>query len=159
MHPPLVNGMFVLEKYPGKGGWTYASLPGILPDRGTPFGWRLVRGTIDGYAIEKYHLMPSGNGALFLPVKAAIRKQIGKQAGDTVHIVLYAENIPTEMPAEWLDCLRDEPAAFSAYIAMPAPRQQQLIAHLYAATNPAERDRRLAAAIDQLAAGQWKAGP
>jgi len=27
---PLVNRKYLLEKYPGKGGWTYAAIPEVL---------------------------------------------------------------------------------------------------------------------------------
>jgi hypothetical protein len=27
MEKPLINNSFLLQKYPGKGGWTYAALP------------------------------------------------------------------------------------------------------------------------------------
>lgn len=36
------------------------------------------------------------NGKLFLHVKAAIREQISKQAGDVVHIILSADQAPLE---------------------------------------------------------------
>jgi hypothetical protein len=75
---PLVDKLFKLERFPGKGGWTYARIPQILPSTDQPFGWVKVRGSIDGYEIDKYHLMPMGNGKLFLPVKADIRKKIKK---------------------------------------------------------------------------------
>ncbi len=88
---PLVNRKYLLEKYPGKGGWTYAAIPEVKPNKEKPFGWVKVSGTIDGYEIKDYHLMPMGNGDLFLPVKASIRKKINKHMGDFVHVVLYAE--------------------------------------------------------------------
>jgi hypothetical protein len=36
---PLVNKEYLLEKSPGKGGWTYTVIPEILPDPKSPFGW------------------------------------------------------------------------------------------------------------------------
>lgn len=71
---PLVNKKYLLEKFHGKGGWTYARIPEILQNKKNTFGWVKVKGSIDGYEIKKCHLMPMGNGKLFLPVKAAIRK-------------------------------------------------------------------------------------
>ena len=38
---PLVNRKFLLEKYPGKGGWTYAAIPEILQNKNNPFGCTL----------------------------------------------------------------------------------------------------------------------
>src|SRR4051812_2104886 len=106
---PLVDNNYLLEKYPGKGGWTYAAIPEVLSDKNAPFGWVRVRGSIDNYEIKGTHLMPMGNGTLFLPVKAAIRKIIKKQEGDYVQVILYADNDPTEIPEELLICLLDNP--------------------------------------------------
>ena len=55
--------------------------------------------------------MPMGDSSLFLPVKAAIRKKIKKEAGDTVHVVLYDDELPSEVPQEIIDCLESEPEA------------------------------------------------
>jgi uncharacterized protein DUF1905 len=46
-----------------------------------------VRGTIDGEPFES-SFMAQGDGTHRLPVKADIRKAIGKGAGDTVHVRL-----------------------------------------------------------------------
>ncbi len=116
MQTPLVNKEYVLERFAAKGGWTYARIPEILPDKHAHFGWVRVRGTIDSVEIFKYHLMPMGNGCLFLPVKAAIRKTIGKKAGDKVHVVLYNDDLPVSLPAELEACLRDEPLAYAAFL-------------------------------------------
>ena len=75
---PLVDQDYLLQKMEGKGGWTYAAIPEIVQDKHAYFGWIKVRGTIDDYEIANYHLMPMGNGQLFLSVKAEIRKKIGK---------------------------------------------------------------------------------
>jgi hypothetical protein len=65
----------VLEKIPGKGGWTYVVINEIAPDKRAKFGWVKVRGSIDDYELNQYKLMPMGNGKLFLPVRAEIRKK------------------------------------------------------------------------------------
>ena len=106
---PLVDKEYLLQKFPGKGGWTYAEIPEILQNKANPFGWVTVKGSIDGYELNRYKLMPMGNGQLFLPVKAAIRKAIGKEAGDTVRVILYADHSALEIPAEILACFEMEP--------------------------------------------------
>ena len=117
----------MLERFAGKGGCTYARIPEILPDKQAHFGWVRVRGTIDSVEISKYHLMPMGNGFLFLPVKAAIRKKIAKQAGDKVHVVLYKDNFPASLPAELVACLRDEPMAYAAFLKLNEAEQVDAI--------------------------------
>ena len=111
MDEPLVNADYLLEKIPGKGGWTYAAIPEIPQNKGNPFGWVKVKGRIDDYPLSQYKLMPMGEGRLFLPVKAAIRKLIGKEAGDKVHIVLYLDESPFEIPEELRLCFENEPPA------------------------------------------------
>jgi hypothetical protein len=46
-----------------------------------------VRGTIDGEPFES-SFMALGDGTHMLPVKAGVRKAIGKSAGDTVRVRL-----------------------------------------------------------------------
>jgi hypothetical protein len=103
---PLVNKKYKLEKFHGKGGWTFARLPDLTNNKKNPFGWVKVRGTIDDFEIRKYHLMPMGNGKLFLPVKAEIRKKIKKEEGDYVHVILFPDDEPLEVPDEMLCACR-----------------------------------------------------
>jgi hypothetical protein len=106
---PLVDKEYLLEKFPGKGGWTYAAIPEVLKNPHTPFGWVRVKGSVDGYEIERSKLQPMGNGQLFFPVNAKIRKAIGKQAGDKAHITLYEDKISEQIREELMLCLENEP--------------------------------------------------
>ena len=45
---PLLKKNCRLEKFPGKGGWTFTRLPEIKKDKKSAFGWVKVRGFIDG---------------------------------------------------------------------------------------------------------------
>jgi hypothetical protein len=38
MEKPLIDKKYLLEKFQGKGGWTYASIPDISQDKHSPFG-------------------------------------------------------------------------------------------------------------------------
>lgn len=150
---PLVNKKYRLEKFHGRGGWTFARIPDIATDKKAPFGWVKVRGTIDDYEIKKYHLMPMGNGNLFLPVKAEIRKKIKKSEGDYVHVVLYPDNEPLEVPEEMLLCLQDEPAALKFFNSLSESEQKFYVEWIYSAKRSETKIDRLAKAINRLMRG------
>jgi hypothetical protein len=150
---PLVNKRFKLERFQGKGGWTYARIPQILQDKSKPFGWVTVRGSIDGFEFRKWHLMPMGNGKLFLPVKAEIRKKIKKQEGDFVRVILYPDNEPIEVPEEMLLCLKEEPAALKFFNSLAESEQKFYLQWIYSARKDETKVDRLAKTINKLMRG------
>lgn len=150
---PIVSQSYRLEKFPVKGGWTFARIPEITPDKVKAFGLVKVKGFIDDFEIRKCHLMPLGNNILFLPVKAEIRKKIKKKAGDWVKIVLFRDDDPLEIPEELRACLEDEPGANRFFQSLSETEQRYYINWIFSAKREETKVSRMTRTIIRLSRG------
>lgn len=150
MEKPLIEKKCLIEKIPGKGGWTFAALPEVKQDKKSPFGWIRVKGKIDDFEFKNYHLMPMGNGQLFLPVKAEIRNKIGKNAGDWINVILYLDNSLTEIPDELLLCLKEDTNAYESFMRLGDGEKKATIDWIYSAKHEETKVSRIAKTLNTL---------
>jgi len=147
---PIVDGDFLLQKMAGKGGWTFVLLSDLKQDKRNWFGMTKVSGCVDSFEISESNLMPFGNGLLFLPVKSEIRKKIGKNEGDWVHIILYSQDLPPVETEDFFVCLLEEPLALQRFNDLPQTEQKKLLDWIFTVRNDASRVERIAQTINKL---------
>jgi uncharacterized protein YdeI (YjbR/CyaY-like superfamily) len=110
-----------------------------------------VKGSIDDFQIKQYKLMPMGNQRLFLPVKAAIRKKIRKEAGDTVRIILYSDESQIEIPPEILDCFKVEPKKiYENFLTLSEGNQKAYLDWIYEAKTVETKTKRIISMMDKV---------
>jgi hypothetical protein len=142
-----------LEKFPGKGGWTFARLPEIKTPSGKPLGWDKVRVLFDDYEVSEMGILSLGNGKRFLPVKAEIRKLIGKRAGEQIRLQLFSRIEELDVRAEFLLCLEDDPEAFRHFQSWKVQERDKYISWIEQGQHTEQQVERMAQAIDRIAVG------
>lgn len=143
---PLVDKDYLLQKIEGKGGWTYAEIPEIVMPK-TTFGILKVKGKIDDYELSNVRLMPLGNGNLLLPIRFEIRKRIKKQAGDSVHILLYKNDDPIIISDELLLCMEYEDGTLNKFENYTDGEKKAYIDWIYSAKTEQTKADRIAKTI------------
>ena len=145
----LVDKTYTLQKFPGKGGWTYAAIPEVKQDKAAHFGWVTINGSIDDFELKNTKLMPMGNGFLFLSVNAGIRKAIGKKEGDTVNIKIF-DDFPENSIEDIIDCIREEPEAYEYFLSLNQAQQNEYLDWINTATNEDFKVKRIVKVLDNL---------
>ena len=121
---PIVQRTAIMEQFPYSNGWRFIRIPEAEQPKDVPFGYLGVCGSIDDYEIVSAKLMPMGNGQLFLPVKAAIRKFLKKDTGDKVEVLLYSDTKPIAIDPEITVCLKLMDGAWEAFNKLPVSKQR-----------------------------------
>ncbi len=116
MANPIVDKTYKIKKKAGKGGWSYVVLPGIPSGAKSTLGLVRVKGFVDTYELRQFNLLPMKNGSMLLPLKAPLRKAIKKKEGDGVHVTLFVDRSPVDIPEEILDSVVDSPRAYEFFL-------------------------------------------
>ena len=134
---------------PGKGGWTYCDMPprDDLPKNRN--GMIRTYGSIDGYGLTDFNIW-SMKKAVFIPVKAQIRKIIKKEEGDTVSVILYLDQPPAVSDNDFMECLSAEPALLARFNALPVSEQKQITDYIYQAKSEEEKIVRMGKMMGKL---------
>ena len=120
----MIEIIATLKKFDQQGektGWTYLEIPEetalkLVPENKKAFR---VKGFLDNFEFSGISLIPMGGGDFIFPVKAEIRKAIGKSKGAAVKVKMEVDKSPVLLSSELLDCLSDEPVALAFFNKLP----------------------------------------
>ncbi len=139
----LFKGKKLIERIPGKGGWTFIALPEVAENIDGKISMIKVKGKVDDCAIYSIHLMPKADGMLILPLNEYVRKQIGKRKGDVALVEIYEDHDDTPIPDELMECLEAEPECFEYFMSLSTSIKRNVIQYIYQAKKQETRDSRI----------------
>lgn len=136
-----------------KTGWTYIELPVAVTEKLKPGCKKSykVKGKLDDYIIAQVALIPMGEGHFIIPVNAAMRKGLGKRAGDKLKVSLMLDNQQYKLNVELMLCLADEPSALTFFKSKPVFIQNYFSKWVDSAKTDATKIKRIAMAVAALA--------
>jgi hypothetical protein len=143
------------DKQGEKTGWTYIKIPSATAEQLKPGNKKAfrVRGFLDNYQFEKISLIPLGGGDFILALNATIRKALRKTTGATVLVKMETDERQPEPPPEFIECLKDEPRALTAFSALKKSHQNYFINWMNTAKTDETKAKRIAYAVDALSQG------
>lgn len=156
---PIINNNYLIQKRIAQSGFKMSDLTYVLiadfPNiRKNGKGNFRVKGFIDTFEIKQYNLLPTKEKGMILPLNAAVRKKISKKEGDYLHVVLYADESPLEIPDEFLICLLDSPKANQFFKALSLSNQKYYIDWIEASKKMETKVERITKTIERLENGK-----
>ena len=150
----------VIHKYDTNGektGWNYIEIPAALAEKICPGSKRSfrVKGYIDKVAVEAMAMVPVGGGDFILPLKKELRKALRKEKGAPVVAALEKDDNPDPFPppADFKECLEDEPEAKRTFFALPRSHQHYFVKWIESAKTDVTRIKRISIAVNALSYG------
>src|SRR3954454_7184804 len=155
----MVQFTTIIEKAGNMGektGWTYIIIPSNVAQQLSPGNNKAFRakGFLDDYKIEGIALLPIGGGDFMMPLNATIRKGIKKRKGAMLNVKLEVDTNPVKPPADFIECLKDEPKAFEYYYSLTKGNQNYFSKWIQNAKTEQTKTKRIAQAITALSKGQ-----
>src|SRR4051812_20976302 len=142
------------DKMGEKTGWTYIVVPADIAEELNPGhkqSYR-VKGKLDNLKIEAVALLPMGDGSFIIALNADIRKGIAKKVGAKLDVQLAVDNNPDPVSSpEFIECLKDEPAAFEYFHSLPKGHRNYFMKWIESAKTAPTKAKRIAQAVNGLA--------
>ena len=155
----MIQFMTTIHKFAKQGektGWTYIEISAARAKKlqpGTKVSFR-VKGTLDAFKIKQVALLPMGDGNFIMPLNAAMRKATGKKLGDQLKVTLDADPSEFTFSADFMDCLRDDPAAHDFFQTLSGSHQKYFSKWIDSAKTTSTKTKRILMAVTALSKQQ-----
>jgi len=141
------------EKMGEKTGWTYVDVLSDIAEQlklGTKKSFR-IKGLLDKVPIQGIALLPMGDGNFILPLKASLRKKLGKGAGAILQLSLEEDkDFKISVPEDLSSCLQDDTLAQQNFNDLPVSQQHYFINWINNAKTSTTRIKRIALSLDAM---------
>jgi hypothetical protein len=139
-----------------KTGWRYIEISKQQAEKINP-GCKVsfrIKGKLDNHVVEKTALLPMGDGNFILPLNADIRKATAKKEGDLIKVQLDHDKRELTPSADFIQCLKDESAAFDFFKTLPKSHQTYFSKWIDSAKTMNTKAKRITMAVIALAKKQ-----
>ena len=151
----MVQFTTIIRKFNEQGektGWTHIIIPAdiarqLMPGNKKSFR---VKGKLDDFSISGIALMPMGGGEFVMPLNATIRKGIHKKEDAMLTAKLEVDKKEIKPPAEFVECLKDEPVAEEHYFSLAKSHQLYFTRWINSAKTEPTKTKRIAQAVNAL---------
>lgn len=136
-----------------KTGWSYIEIDRDSAEELKP-GFRKsfrVKGKIDHLSIQGLALTPMGEGCFILALKAAFRKQLKKEEGSMVQVVLEEDvDFKIDLPEDLEICLSEDPIWLEHFLALAKSHRNYFINWINQAKTEPTRTKRIALTVEAM---------
>jgi len=145
-----------IAKFGNKGektGWSYIEIEASLAEKLKPNHRKAfrVKGKIDDVLIQGLALTPMGEGHFILALKAALRKQLKKEAGDKVYVMLEEDiDFKIDIPEDLEVCLGEEAVWLARFMALAQSHRHYFIHWINQAKTDSTRTKRIALTLEAM---------
>lgn len=140
----------------GQGGaWTILRVPFSVEKEWDSRGRVAVRGTINGFAYRS-SIFPFGDGTHHMMVNRQMRDGADAGPGDKVDVAMEPDTEPrtVEVPKDFQKALGKNARAKAFFKKLPPSHKRAYVEAIEEAKKPETRARRIAKAVENLAAGK-----
>ena len=151
----MVKLKTVIKKFASKGektGWSYVEVNSTQANKIKKDYKRSykVKGKLDLIEVENLAMIPMGGGAFIIPLKADMRKKLGKEKGDAIVMQLEEDTKKYQLDKELLICLKEEPVAYTNFKALPMSHQNYYSKWVESAKTDSTKAKRIGLTINGM---------